>query len=373
MELKFSSVINNEAGNKAEIRLFNNIGSGTNTGDQIAAEVDFLVNIAEVTEILVKINSGGGSMIEGFGIFSALMGAKEKGVNVNVRIEGMAASMAGIIAMVGNKISIVDFGILMLHNPHNGSNNVDEKQQSILDKFKASAITIINSKTGKNHEEISEMMNAETWLDASQALEMGFVDEIIQTGSKKETKKMQNAIMEIAMSYTNKKQNTYNMKNVINHLQLEEGATEEVILNHIKEMQNNLSVKDTELTAKEEVINALNAEKTELDNKVKEAYNKLSEAVLQGAIDSGKIKKDAKNSLLEAANGNFDLLQTLINSVESPKVKLMDFVNNASTEKVSFRQLEKSNPERLKQIKNNSPEEYKALYKAEYGVEPILN
>ena len=124
------------ANGKAELFLYNEIGGHGSTASDIASEIQWLASFGESSEILVHINSVGGSMIEGFGIFSALQNAKkEHAMIVNVQIDGLAASMASFIAMVGDSITIVDFGQIMIHDPSFGGGTPTPKEQAILDKL----------------------------------------------------------------------------------------------------------------------------------------------------------------------------------------------------------------------------------------------
>lgn len=376
MELKHAKLILNEETNRdvktAEINLFDNIGSGSNTGQVIAEEVAYLVDVVEVDSILVKINSGGGSMIEGFGIFSALQSAKKKGVAVNVSIEGLAASMAGIIAMAGDSISMVDYGLLMMHNPHTGGGAVDQKTQEILDKFKQSAVKIITNRTGKSAEEISDLMTEETWLTAEQALEAGFIDviEVTETESKRE--EMQNKIYDIAMSLTPKKANkkTNNMKNIISHFGLEESATEQEILDKVAELESAKNEATEKVAEIENKMSEIENKNSDLSARVIEANKELVNVLIDNAIESGKIKKDAKASLVEKAGENVELVKTVIDSVETPKIKLSGLVENKTEETLdSYRELEKNNPAKLEKIKNENFDLFKKMYFNEYKVE----
>lgn len=376
MDLIFSKKIDNSAGNKAEILLFDNIGAGQSTGQQIAQEVAWLVEIAEVKEILVRINSGGGSMIEGFGIFSALLDAKSKGVSVNVKIEGLAASMAGIIAMVGDNISMVDYGILMMHNPHTGGGKVDFKTGEILQKFKQSAIKIITNRTDKDAYTIDKMMNDETWLDASEALNLGFIDSIIHTATEKQREEMHNSILDIAMSIIPKNVNNkpnIKMKKVIAHFDLGENATEQEILDKVNALELGKAEADNKSIEFENKLTEIETEKNDLSAKLIESNNEIVNILIDNAIAAGKLKKDAKESLIEASKGDANLVKTMINSVELPKIKLSDIIDNKSNEPaMSFRDLEKNNPAKLAEIKSSNIEEYKRLFKAEYGTEPTI-
>lgn len=131
-------------------------------------------------DITVWINSPGGDCIAAAQIYNMLM--EYKG-NVTVKIDGIAASAASVIAMAGTKVCVSPVSMLMIHNPSAGIyGNTAEMQKAIemLDEVKASIINAYEIKTGMNRTKISHLMDAETWMDANSAVEMGFADEILQ-------------------------------------------------------------------------------------------------------------------------------------------------------------------------------------------------
>ena len=131
-------------------------------------------------DITVWINSPGGDCIAAAQIYNMLM--EYKG-NVTVKIDGIAASAASVIAMAGTKVCVSPVSMLMIHNPSAGIyGNTAEMQKAIemLDEVKESIINAYEIKTGMNRTKISHLMDAETWMDANSAVEMGFADEILQ-------------------------------------------------------------------------------------------------------------------------------------------------------------------------------------------------
>lgn len=131
-------------------------------------------------DITVWINSPGGDCIAAVQIYNMLM--EYKG-NVTVKIDGIAASAASVIAMAGTKVCVSPVSMLMIHNPSAGIyGNTAEMQKAIemLDEVKESIINAYEIKTGMNRTKISHLMDAETWMDANSAVEMGFADEILQ-------------------------------------------------------------------------------------------------------------------------------------------------------------------------------------------------
>ena len=116
--------IQNLSREEAHINLFSEIGGDGIQGQSFANEIQ-LLNEFGVETINVHINSGGGSVIEGLSIFSAI---KNSEAHVNVFIEGIAASMAGVIAMAGDRIHMTDFSQIMIHNPHTGGEDSEDEK-----------------------------------------------------------------------------------------------------------------------------------------------------------------------------------------------------------------------------------------------------
>lgn len=162
----------------AEVFLYDEIGRNF-WGEGIAAE-DFIreINALSVKTIHVRINSKGGSVFEGLSIQNAL---ERHAAHVVTHVDGLAASIASIIAMGGNEVRIADNAFLMIHNPHTiviGGSAEMRQMAETLDKVAGSLIGVYAKKTGKSEEQIREWMDAETWFNAKDAKEHGFVDEI---------------------------------------------------------------------------------------------------------------------------------------------------------------------------------------------------
>lgn len=131
-------------------------------------------------DITVWINSPGGDCIAAAQIYNMLM--EYKG-NVTVKIDGIAASAASVIAMAGTKVCVSPVSMMMIHNPMTvAMGNTSEMQKAIemLDEVKESIVNAYEIKTGMSRAKISHLMDAETWMDANSAVEMGFADEILK-------------------------------------------------------------------------------------------------------------------------------------------------------------------------------------------------
>ncbi|MGN1457257.1 MAG: head maturation protease, ClpP-related [Acutalibacteraceae bacterium] len=131
-------------------------------------------------DITVWINSPGGDCVAAAQIYNMLMDYKG---NVTVKIDGIAASAASVIAMAGTKVLMSPVSMLMIHNPMTtamGDTAEMQKAISMLDEVKESIINAYEIKTKLSRAKLSHLMDAETWMDANSAIEMGFADEIMQ-------------------------------------------------------------------------------------------------------------------------------------------------------------------------------------------------
>lgn len=136
--------------------------------------------------ITVWINSPGGDCVAAAQIYNMLMDYKG---DVTVKIDGIAASAASVIAMAGTKVLVSPVSMLMIHNPMTAAfGNSDEMQKAIemLGSVKDSIINAYEIKTGLSRAKLSHLMDAETWMDANKAVELGFADEIMQRSTETE-------------------------------------------------------------------------------------------------------------------------------------------------------------------------------------------
>lgn len=127
-------------------------------------------------DITVWINSPGGDCIAASRIYTMLL---EYEGNVTIKIDGLAASAASVIAMAGSQVLMSPTSLMMIHNPLTvaiGDSKEMQKAIDMLTEVKASIINAYELKTGLSRDEISNLMDAETWFDKNKAIEMGFCD-----------------------------------------------------------------------------------------------------------------------------------------------------------------------------------------------------
>lgn len=164
----------------AELVLYGPISQESWYGDEVTPKQlsDDLAAMGDVTEISVRINSGGGDVFAGTAIHSIL---KRHKASVTVYVDGLAASIASIIAMAGDKIIMPKGSMMMIHNPWTfamGDAKDLRKTAETLDQVRDSLITIYSDKTGLSAEEIIPLLDAETWLSAAEAVKKGFATEV---------------------------------------------------------------------------------------------------------------------------------------------------------------------------------------------------
>ncbi|HEO5418771.1 TPA: Clp protease ClpP [Streptococcus agalactiae] len=145
--------------------------------------------------ITVWINSPGGDCVAAAQIYNMLIDYKG---NVTVKIDGIAASAASVIAMAGTKVLMSPVSMLMIHNPMTiafGNKGEMEKAISMLDEVKESIINAYEIKTGMSRAKLSHLMDSETWMDAHKAVELGFADDILKRSDAKDMEVPQVSMM----------------------------------------------------------------------------------------------------------------------------------------------------------------------------------
>jgi ATP-dependent Clp protease protease subunit len=177
MNIEFKAKTKDEA----DILIYGDIGESFFTEESITAksfkaEID---KIGEVKQLNIYINSAGGNVVDGQAIYSML---KRHTANKTVYIDGLAASIASVIAMAGNQIKIPRNAMIMIHNAWGvvGGNAKElRKMSDVLDKVDETIKVVYAEKTGLSIENITQLMEAETWMTAEEAISKGFADELI--------------------------------------------------------------------------------------------------------------------------------------------------------------------------------------------------
>lgn len=201
MKRKFWNWVSNEAGRT----LFLNgaISDETWYGDEVTPQL-FRDDLGSCQgDITVWINSPGGDVFAAAQIYNMLMDYQG---NVKVKIDGLAASAASVIAMAGTEVLMSPVAMMMIHNPMTvaiGDSSEMHKASEMLAEVKESIMNAYEIKTGLSRSKLSHLMDAESWFNAKKAVELGFADKIMFDGDEEKQKEPLEARMFSRSAVTN--------------------------------------------------------------------------------------------------------------------------------------------------------------------------
>ena len=170
-------------------------------GDEVTPKIFKDELLAGTGDITVWINSPGGDVFAAAQIYNMLMEYTGK---VTVKIDGFAASAASVIAMAGGDVYMSPVSMLMIHNPSTiaiGDSEEMMRAKALLDEVKESIINAYELKTGLSRTKLSHLMDAESWMNANKAIELGFADKIMFMES--ETPDLTDSLIFSRMAVTN--------------------------------------------------------------------------------------------------------------------------------------------------------------------------
>jgi ATP-dependent Clp protease protease subunit len=178
------------------INIYSTIGDYGDGAGMTPKLISAILRKAEGKDVVVNINSPGGDFFDGIAIHTLL---SEYEGNVKVRIVGLAASAASVVALAGDEIEIAEAGFFMIHNAWTvamGNKEVMQDVADMLEGFDASMVKMYSKATGIDEKEIKKMMAAETWLSGETSVELGFAkgmiggDDIEESEEPKEARAM---------------------------------------------------------------------------------------------------------------------------------------------------------------------------------------
>jgi ATP-dependent protease ClpP protease subunit len=268
------------------------MGMGIN-GAWMAEDIQMLNdNYADQVKCInVRINSIGGSVADGLSIVSAILNSK---IPVNTYIDGMAYSMAGVIAICGQKKYMADYGTFMMHNANGGS---DEEVLSLITN---SLAKIFERNTNLTLDKCKDLMAKETWMTADECMNLGIIDEIVQT---KKVKPAMNATLSELHAIYNKviiKTET-KMNKLTDLLKLSNEASEEAIVEAVSAKDAKIAELEANIEAQTAELNALKEAATEAENAIK------AELIEKMPLKKGKIDAATKEIYLTSNKSNAEL------------------------------------------------------------------
>jgi ATP-dependent protease ClpP protease subunit len=168
-------------GSEGEILLYQDIGQGGFFSEGTSAEgfAKDLKALGKVSTINCRINSPGGNVFEGMTIYNLLASHQAR---IVVHVDGLAASIASVIAMAGDEINMADNAMMMIHNAWGigmGSAEDLRKTADVLDSITGTIGATYTKRTGVKEDKVRAMMDAETWMTAADAKTDGFCDNVV--------------------------------------------------------------------------------------------------------------------------------------------------------------------------------------------------
>lgn len=274
-------------------------------------------NLESGDELTIRINSRGGGVFEGYQIYNQILTARNKGVIVKTCIDGIAASIASIIALAGSPVCIGQNAMLMIHKPF--AMTVGDTQEHIetaatLQKIENQIIETYKEKTNLPEATIKEYMNKETYFTAQEALKLGFVNEIF------------NQTLTI---------NPNNFKN----LSANDLHKKYALAINNKTMPDSIIVPPTPAKTEQNEPTIAEMQRQFVENR--EEIKNLKEKVLQGeaenlvnaAILQGKITAEAKDQAINIAKADPKCFQAFIEKIkapEAPEASLAEIIKAAN-------------------------------------------
>lgn len=378
---------------RAEIFLYGYIGFEITAGD-FMRELRRLEDTYPV--ICIRINSQGGEMFQGFPIYNAIKSSK---ANIEIYVDGLAASMASAIMMAGKKVSAASNARIMIHGPQGGDYTTVENLQAIVDMMKTlrtDLAKIYASKTGKAEQWVMDNWltdGKDHWFTAQEAKDAGLIDEIYNVDAESPSASWE--LPRIAAFYNEKlplDNNSLNktepsMKKIIAVLTgsklvtLPETATEELVAESTQAVVNQLTQRDQTIAQKDQALAQKDAEITrltaELTTQKTAGLKKNAEALVAAAVTAGKIvaaQKDNFEKLAGASEDGYSQVKALFDSMQpyksigsqltvTPTSQAAPGVYASLKDEFEKRAADST----LEALKAENPEHFKAVYKAGTG------
>ena len=336
-QLKFWNLVKNDEEKSAELILYGSIGSDEYWDDiSDKAFKQDIENLGDVENITLHINSPGGSVFSAVAIANTLKNHKAK---ITANIDGLAASAATIITSACDTVKMPKNALFMIHNPITfayGNNQDMQKTLEMLNKVKNSIIETYLNKAKTDKETLSELMNNETWMNAEEAKEYGFIDEILDENVEKEVIENKLIINNMAFDisrFKNFKEKKNREPRVINISVNSTGSPEE-IADKFRDILNSTENQKNE---------GGNMTLEELKNKFPELYNQIfNEGEEAGVTKERERMREIDN--LDVSNYSELVENAKYNEPVEASVLAVNILNKQKEERI----------QKLQNIKNDS-------------------
>lgn len=356
---------------RVALLLYGDVGGyGEIQSQQVVSELMALE--AQYEHIDVHINSQGGDVFTGIAIFNALRQSK---ADITIYIDGLAASIAGVIALCGKPLYMSQYARLMLHNVSGGawgSAKTLRDTADLIESLEGTLAEMIAERCGMTAEAVkAEYLGDDRWFTAEEALALKLIDGIHDLPEAPQDLNENSTTQDIYQAFTNRLQSqapnpnkTMNLLDKIKQLPSLANATEADVVAQLRDLEN----KATKLEATEQALAQVQAELTEL-------REKELEGIVNTAVTDGRITEAQKPMYLNLLKTNREETEKLLNSLTKPQTpirKATDFIreqggaSNAFSGK-SWDDLDKAGL--LAEFKSQDPEGFASAFKAKFGVD----
>lgn len=348
------------------ILLYGDIGqNGQDPVDSAAVVTEIKDLSSRYKNIDVRINSMGGEVYAGLAIFNAL---KESDANIHIYIDGVAASMAGVIALCGKPLHMSRYSRLMLHSVSGGVSGSSQYIRAYADQIDAltnTLVDIVAERAGMSADEVRAKWfeGSDHWISAQEALDLKLADSIYDMHDGQAP--AENATAEAIYEFTNRlhSQPQINENMVI----LEELRKMSSFTDVITDEQAVAAVAKLENEAAK--VPALEARLEALENEKKQATAQARNAYLDQAVADGRIQEAQKAQFLALMGHDEAGVKAVIDSMPKGAGRISTFIGKdgktnqsarAQLEAMSWDEIDRA--ERLAELKNNYPDLYQAKY-----------
>lgn len=365
MKQKFRNIIKGDG--KAIIMLYGEVGEGRSVdSNRVVSELFALSD--QGCKIEVRINSQGGDVFSGMAIYNALRQSKE---DITIYIDGVAASIAGIIALCGKPLYMSPYAKLMLHNVNGGTyGNAKELRQMAdqMEVLQSNLATMIAGRLGMEADNVAKKYfdGQDHWITANEALDMKLVDGIYTMDEVANPPTTTEGIYNYFNNrFDFKPQNNEEMA-LIDDIKtipsFEDKTDSSAVLAHIRELEN----KAAKVAILEKTVNTYK-------NELEKAHKEQDDALINEAVKAGKISNEQvepfKNLLKSDRENTIKLIGGMKGRASN---RAMAFINPDTPSGGSFAnktwdEIDKEN--NLAQLKDQDPALFKNLYKQKFGVD----
>lgn len=361
-------IVNKVSTDVAQILIYGYISPYDVSAAEFLIELSLLAK--EYKKIELRINSGGGSIFEGIAIFNTIKTYQRSGITIDTYVDGIAGSMAGVIAIAGSKVHMSKYGRIMTHKAQGAVyGDVDDIREyaDLVESTEDDIAKIFATRTGLTAEKVKEkflVKGVDKWLKADECVTEKLADDIYDADpvtvpeDVTDEKELTN-IFETCLNKTIIPQNSYTMKKeLLAKLGLPENATADQI---------------------DAAVEAALAKKETAEAAIANHGKDLAETIVDQAITDKKLVAGEKEQTIKAFAGNIDGLKMFIGKL-TPAVKPADVITPAASttetttdedpEKMTWDVLMKNGAEKMNKFMDEHRTIYNRLFKAEYGFEP---